>query len=351
MKSEHFTKQTFRILGLITGLLFIGVAAQAAGTTLASVKTDKPILLSGVADNAWAKASPLKVVLDETPYEPNNGYEGMKETTVTMKSLYDDEYIYFLLQYSDPTESLARFPWVKQQDGTWKQKVNKDSTGHDNTWYEDKVGLFWNINTKGFADEGCMISCHLDIEGDTSAGRKFTATAGETIDMWHVKNVRTSPLGQVDDQFVDSTDNGKTNKGWGRKGDDKTGGGYVNNVNKDKTGPAYMNFPYSEKHKYYVLPSLKTPFVDIFKPGDIVPGIVIDAFQGPRGDIEMRGKWDNGVWTVEIRRKLVTSGEKAEIQDVQFDDLSKVYNFGVAVFDNSQINHLFHTDPLTLVFK
>jgi hypothetical protein len=191
----------------------------------------------------------------------------------------------------------------------------------------------------------------MDMEGDTSAGRKFTNNPGETIDMWHVKNVRTSPLGQVDDQFVDSTSDGKTNKGWGRKGDVKTGGGYKNNVNKDKTGPAYMNFPPSEKHKYYVLPSLKTPFVDIYKPGDVVPGIVIDAFEGPRADIEMRGKWDKGVWTLEIRRKLVTTGEKSNIQDVQFDDLSKDYNFGISVFDNSQINHLYHDDVLTLKFK
>lgn len=339
-----------RTLGLMVGLLFIGITAQAA-TTLTSVKTDKPILLSGAVDNAWQKAAPLKVTLDNLPYEPSNGYEGMQETTVTMKSLYDDEYIYFLLQYKDPTESLARFPWIKQQDGTWKQMKKKDSTGHDNTYYEDKVGLFWNINTKGFADEGCMISCHMDMEGDTSAGRKFTNNPGETIDMWHVKNVRTSPLGQVDDQFMDSTSDGKTNKGWGRKGDTKSGGGYKNNVNKDKTGPAYMNFPPSEKAKYYVLPSLKTPFVDIFEPGDVVPGIIIDAFEGQRADIEMRGKWAKGVWTLEIRRKLVTSGDMAKIQDVQFDDLSKSYSFGISVFDNSQINHLYHDDVLTLKFK
>ena len=73
-----------RTLGLITGLLFIGVAAQAA-TTLTSVKTDKPILLSGVVDNAWQKAAPLKVVLGNLPYEPSNGYAGMQETTVTIK--------------------------------------------------------------------------------------------------------------------------------------------------------------------------------------------------------------------------------------------------------------------------
>lgn len=339
-----------RTVCLIVSLIFIGVTAQAA-TILTSVKTDKPILLSGAVDNAWQKAAPLKVTLDNLPYEPNNGYAGIQETTVTMKSLYDDEYLYLLLQYNDPTKSLERFPWIKQEDGTWKQMKNKDSTGHDNTYYEDKVGIFWDINTKGFTEEGCMISCHMNIPGDTSAGRKFTNNPGETIDMWHVKNVRTSPLGQVDDQFMDSTNNGKDNKSFGRKGDMKTGGGYKNNVNKGKTGPAYMNFPPSDKYKYMVVPTLKTPFVDIFKPGDVVPGIIIDAFQGPRADIEMRGKWDKGMWTIEIRRKLVTTGEKSNIQDVQFDDLNKEYSFGIAVFDNSQINHLFHDETLTLKFK
>lgn len=339
-----------RTLALLTCLLFLGMSAYAS-TTLTSVKTKKPILLSGAVDNAWQQAAPLKVTVDNLPYEPNNGYEGMQETTVTLKSLYDDDYLYLLVQYPDTTESLERFPWIKQADGRWKQMKNKDNTGHDNTYYEDKVGIYWNINTKGFAEEGCMISCHMEMEGDTSAGRKFTNNPGETIDMWHVKNVRTSPLGQVDDQHVDSTNNGKKSKGWGRKGDVKTGGGYKNNVNKNKTAPAYMNFPPSEKYKYMVIPSLKTPFVDIFKPGDVVPGIVIDAFQGPRGDIEMRGQWNDGLWTVEIRRKLVTTGEKSDIQDVQFDDLSKDYSFGISVFDNSQINHLFHDGPLTLKFK
>ncbi len=182
-----------RTLCLLACLLFLGLNAHAS-TTLTSVKTDKPILLSGAVDNAWKQAAPLKVTVDNLPYEPNNGYKGMQETTVTLKSLYDDEYIYLLIQYPDPTKSLERFPWIKQDDGSWKQMKNKDSTGHDNTYYEDKVGIYWNINTKGFAEEGCMISCHMDIEGDTSAGRKFTNNSGETIDMWHVKNVRTSPL-------------------------------------------------------------------------------------------------------------------------------------------------------------
>ena len=186
---------------------------------------------------------------------------------------------------------------------------------------------------------------------DKSAGRKYTNEPGETIDMWHWESVRTGPLGMFDDQFVDSTADLKLNKNWGRKGDVKTGGGYKNNINEAKTGPAFMNSPYSEKDKYWVMPESKKEFVDTFKPGDIVPGIVLSPFVGPRADIKAASNWKDGVWTLEVKRALVTTGEKAEIQDVQFSDLKNAYYFGISVFDNSQINHIYHEGSIEMTFQ
>jgi hypothetical protein len=57
------------------------------------------------------------------------------------------------------------------------------------------------------------------------------------------------------------------------------------------------------------------------------------------------------VWTIELQRKLKTTGENAETQDVQFTDMSKSYPFGVAVFDNSQINHIYHEGVYELKFE
>ncbi|MFT5730892.1 MAG: hypothetical protein ACI8PB_005082 [Desulforhopalus sp.] len=126
----------------------------------------------------------------------------MQDTDVKIKSLYDDTHVYFLFSYKDPTKSLERFPWVKQEDGSWKKLSNKDDTGHDNTYYEDKFAMFWDISTKGFDEEGCMAACHLDGPGDKSAGRKYTDSAEETIDMWHAKYVRSMPMGMFDDQAI-----------------------------------------------------------------------------------------------------------------------------------------------------
>lgn len=340
------TIATFTIIGMVA----FATQSMAADQTLVSTKAPSPIVLDGKVEKAWDTAKEIVVTVDELPYEPNNGYKGIKETDVSLKSLYDDKYVYFLITYKDPTKSLERFPWVKQKDGSWKKLANKDHTKHENTYYEDKFAIFWNISTEGFEEEGCMIACHVDIKGDTSAGRKFTSSAVETIDMWHAKYVRSLPMGMFDDQYVDNNTDPKKNKGWGRKGD--TGkGGYKNNDNADKSAPAFMNLHPTTDEMYYVIPSKKVPFVDVFKPGDIVPGISIQPMMGGRADILSRNEYKDGVWTLEVMRALKTEGENADTQDVQFTDKSKTYPFGIAVFDNSQINHLFHEEVLELKFE
>lgn len=348
---------------LICGSLVIGsmhtAITQAANDQLGSYRTDSSITLDGSPEAAWDKATTLTVKLNNLPYKPAN-YQGIKETRVTIKSLYDDQYVYFLLQYADPTKSLKRFPWSKQANGRWKQLEDKDSTGHDNVYYEDKLGIFWEINAPGFAKKGCDIACHMQddagkINGidqkDKAPGRKYTRKEGETIDMWHWKSVRMNPLGLIDDQFVDHINDPLINSNWGRHGDAKTGGGYVNNINDAKTGPAFMNRTQDGFNDYTVTPSQQTAFIDTFKPGDLVPGILSTPFTGSRGDIWANGVWNDGQWTIEIKRRLVTNGDQAERQDVQFDDLKKTYHFGVSVFDNSQINHLYHEGSLKFSFK
>jgi hypothetical protein len=356
MKKLSYTKAA--IAG--SAFLFLGAHAslsQAAEGTLESMSTTSPIVLDAFAEAAWDNAKELKIKLNDTPYEPSNGYEGVKSTEVTIKSLHDRFYVYFMVSWDDPTKSEERFPWVKQTDGSWKQSSNKDSTGHENTYYEDKFGMYWNINAEGFEKKGCAVSCHLTEDGmnngfkDTSAGRKYTKE-GQTIDMWHWKGVRTNPLGLADDQFVDSVADPAVNSNWGRHGDSKDGGGYENNKTSDGTMPLYMNSPYSDEYKYFVVPWQRVDFVDTFKAGDVIPGINLNAFYGGnRSDIEVKGAWKEGKWTVEMKRALKTRGAGTDIQDVQFSDKKKPYYFGVSVFDNTQINHVYHEGAYQMVFK
>ncbi|MFQ6041978.1 MAG: ethylbenzene dehydrogenase-related protein [Candidatus Poribacteria bacterium] len=68
-----------------------------------------------------------------------------------------------------------------------------------------------------------------------------------------------------------------------------------------------------------------------FQVGDTIPGYVLSVPDGSRGEVRRCGKWQSGIWTVELSRKLVTDHN----DDVQFDDFSKPYQFAVAVVDNA----------------
>jgi hypothetical protein len=99
---------------------------------------------------------------------------------------------------------------------------------------------------------------------------------------------------------------------------------------------------------YWIPNATKIPFDDSkFKPGDEVSSIIVAPFEGDRGDIQVSIKWENGKWTQEIARKLVTGSAT----DVQFDDLAKQYGFGVAVFDNAQVRYAYDVRPMLLTFK
>ena len=162
------------------------------------------------------------------------------------------------------------------------------------------------------------------------------------------KKVAKGPVGQVDDQYLDSTryDKDKAPDA-GRKSDPKTTGGYVDNVSDDKKTPKFGAKGNKPAPPYWILDQEKEPLDDSkYKAGNEVPGIIVAPFVGDRGDISAKAVWSKGVWTLEFSRKLKTGSQ----YDVQFDDLSKQYAFGVAVFDNAQVRHAFAAGATKLAF-
>jgi hypothetical protein len=79
----------------------------------------------------------------------------------------------------------------------------------------------------------------------------------------------------------------------------------------------------------------------------MIPNMITSGPTGLRADIDARAVHSGSMWTLEIRRKLVTG----DANDVQFDDLAREYVFGVAVFDNAQIEHSYSLTPLRLAFQ
>ncbi|MDO8672937.1 MAG: ethylbenzene dehydrogenase-related protein [Dehalococcoidia bacterium] len=297
----------------------VAAAEKQPVLNLVAAKADKAPTLDGVAEDAWSKAKPLTIHV--------NGGINKSETDVTLKALYTQDTVYFLAQYKDPNQSSQRQPWQKQADGTWKKLP-------PNPYYEDKFAFIWNVGNsiKGFNEQGCAVACHATTPG-RDRPLKYTNAAGEVGDTWHIKTVRTVPVGQIDDQYLDNDTQAAEA---GRKSDAKTSGGYSDNVKEGQTTPPFALPNNKPAPPYYISDAEKVPFDDsTYKANDEVPGIIISPFVGDRGDLSAKGVWKDGAWTFEWSRKLQT-GSKT---DVQFDNLKGEYFFGVANFDNAQIGH------------
>ncbi|MBI3076775.1 MAG: ethylbenzene dehydrogenase [Deltaproteobacteria bacterium] len=323
------------------GLLAGQPEAQQRNLLLAK-KVDAPPVLDGMMDDLWRQAQPVTVKVVGGRNLPGG------TTDVTLRAVYTADMIYFLVQYKDPTESLRRAPWQKQADGSWKKPRDPNDRGGDNNlYYEDKCAWIWNISSPAFESRGCLSACHTG-EGKPF-GNKYTRDAGELLDMWHWKGVRTGTVGQIDDQYVDSTRYDKERSpNAGRKSDPKTGGGYDDNVSADKKGPKFALPGNRPAPPYWILDGEKEALDDSrYKAGGEVPGIVVAPFTGDRGDIAAKHVWKDGMRTIEISRRLVTGSGF----DVQFSDLKKPYAFGVAVFDNAQVRHAYSPGVLKLVFE
>lgn len=353
---EKIMRKELRLLGL--ALLVVGAVGLAACEptepaeeeeptegadggvpegAVVSVKADALPTLDGVADDeVWANA-------EETVIEVEGG-ENESATEVTIKSIYTDDTVSFLVTWGDPTQSYLRSPWEKQPDGTWMQLSDPNDRGGDNNlWYEDKLSFIWSIGNSiaDFDDDGCDTACHAGEDSDIKPyGNKYTEDEGEMGDIWHLKSVRN--VGQVDDQYLDDTrldpDNLEETREAGRHSDPNDGGGYKDNKTEDGTLPAFMLPPSGAKDGApgFILDTEKVPFDDSqFAPGDRIPGVVVAPFLGDRADISGAWIWEDGTWTLEFSRALTTGSEF----DVQFDDLDATYYFGVATFDNAQVRH------------
>lgn len=333
---------------LLAASLALAFGAGAAQNVLTAVKAGAAPKLDGVANDAvWASAPEIKVAMRGGKNLPDG------KTNATLKAAYTGDTLYILVQYDDPTNSLRRAPYQKQANGTWiKLKDPADKGGDNNLYYEDKLAFIWNIggSIKAFGKTGCFEMCH-DNEPPKPYGNKYTETAGELGDIWHLKSVRGGlSLGQIDNQYVDHTRYDKDKaEGAGRHSDKKTGGGYAN-MNLVNGKPEFMNKDGKAANKggtYWLNVADKAPFDDSkFVAGDEVASILVEKFQGERGVIDVGGKWEGGKYTFEIARPLKTTSK----YDVQFDKLDGAYEFGVAVFDNAQVRHAYHRGPLVLKF-
>ncbi len=323
------------VVGLVIWLS-LGMGLGSAGT-LTSVKVATAPAIDGTPEAIWDQATAMTVNVA--------GGANAGTHTVTLKSVYTGDSVYFLATWNDLTESLQRVPWVKQADGKWKQLKDPDDKGGDNNkYYEDKFAQIWNINTPTFDASGCFALCHAG-EAGKPYGNKYTPNTGEMADIWHMKIVRTNPTGYLDDQYLDSMRYDKDKAPEAGRHSDPGGSPYSDNINAAKTAPNYTSAD-QPAPPYWILDDQKQPFKDTYKANDEIAGIVVRPPTTDRADIMGKAVYADGKWTMEYGRKLTTGSQ----YDVQFSDMKKEYSFGTAIFDNAQVRHSFETGVSKLVF-
>ena len=83
---------------------------------------------------------------------------------------------------------------------------------------------------------------------------------------------------------------------------------------------------------------------DAYPVGTVMPAVIVDTkMTGDRGDVTAVSNWHNGMWTMEIKRKLDTGSE----YDVAFQKGQPTYLW-VAAFNHAQTRHSRHLYPVSV---
>jgi len=351
------------------------VEPVTSATELNSKKATTAPVMDGTIDAAWDECDKLT----NTAVVPGLAKDFANYTgesyDFTLRSMYDDANVYFLIEYADPKESLDRESWYfDNATKLWKQQ-NKKATSATDKFYEDKFAFLWPTATTGtaFTSQTCYATCHsVDAAaGYNTENKHYTNAEGEVVDMWHYKAVRTGPNNQTDDQKIvyikPAAPDDTQKKDGGRASDEKTAGGYSDNKQTLNNGTADVSVPkyvIPGKTGYYWIEKADTEngtaklvtAVDAdgiltYDGGTIdpsqggyeaatgtkrFPSIINDGTMvGSRGDLATYAKHTGSGWVIEIKRAKTTSDT---VNDVQWD-FTKEYMFGFAIFENAAIAH------------
>ncbi len=305
---------------VVTSLL---LAACGSGPSQAKPNTLTAIRVSSGALDAnasfWGEAPALEVpTVDADPA----GRGGTGGPVITLQAAYDETYIYLRAEWEDPTQTTMKHAWL--WNGTSFEKTGDTD--------EDRLMLLFPItNNAEFASKGCATACHNSAASE-DAWWMGSDSADVTYDLWHWMSSRSNPVGYASDQMLGpQTD--PANMESAHVDDSMDGSQYVNNRNDEKTAPLFMNA--SDLSAPYIFKGSEVAIdTSLLKPGDVVPGYILNRPNGSRGDIDVLGVWKDGKWIVVFRRLLNT----AHVDDVVFLP-PKLVPFGISVVDNGGGEH------------
>ncbi|UCE79783.1 MAG: hypothetical protein JSV13_03870 [Nitrospiraceae bacterium] len=287
---------TFFMAAILAGIVLVTAPVYGAQDIVATKAAKAPTLDGSGDDAVWAKAQTYTI------------HDERMKADITLKALYANNMVFFLVQYPDRTEDRLHKPWV------WNKELEIYKPGNQR---EDTFIFKWNMEKH-------------EVDLSNFADNNYVA------DVWYWKAHRTNPAGYSDDksQVFSSESGKKATEIISRTGKKR----YLMRLGDAGTSA----------QKKQVL----TDYA-----GDVQPQYVSRQPSGSRADVKAKGVWKNGQWTIEYERKLVTGNA----DDVQFSNLKKKYLFGVSIkslygeeFDNSVPNFYGQgriSEKLYLVFK
>jgi hypothetical protein len=197
--------------------------ATVNSSELISLKVTTPPTIDGTIDAAWDNAAKLN--FSPTVPDPGNGlftgYSG-QSYQVTLRSMYDAQYIYFLAEVKDNAKNFKGAPWYFDPvTKLWAKEPNAKTFNSNGALVRDGFGIdqlamLWNIDnsTPKFISQTCYASCHiftpyLDVSVTpavmkaNASGNHYTNGASEKIDMWWAHPTRGLVYGNMDDEYQD----------------------------------------------------------------------------------------------------------------------------------------------------
>ncbi|MEI6184085.1 MAG: ethylbenzene dehydrogenase-related protein [Bacteroidota bacterium] len=202
-------------------------SSSSSTNVLNSVKTSTAPVIDGTIDAVWANAT--KLSFSPTVPDPGNGlftgYNGEQYPT-TLRSMYDDSYIYFLAEWADAGKSVNNAPWYfNPTTKLWAQEPSSKSLDQNGNvtrtgFGEDKFAMLFNIDNscQKFLTQTCYGSCHIFTpymdysvtpaveKSNANNGNHYTNGQFEKIDMWWGKLgyiASDASNGYMDDNYQD----------------------------------------------------------------------------------------------------------------------------------------------------
>lgn len=369
-------------LSLALGLLYASEQQSLPNLRVPRI-VESPRLDGDSSDAAWKQAPVQRV----TTQMGDNFGDG--STVVEVRAVHDGMDFFLLVQWEDPTHSRSHLPLERTARG-WQLREEGFLEARESRYYEDKLAVLFSPQELRAADF-TRLGAGLEEGPHLANNRGLHSFDAGFLDLWHWKSLRTGrqrPAKADDNHFGPAIPSvkpgvrytGGYQKDWGsggyqlnfclrsdpdcrqvmariaRTGEmEKIPGSSIDRVRRCLAAPGCQ-----EDLIPIYLPEKDTSGTDVvfarpdrlwtpareaaLPPGARVPGVVLyGRLADDRSDVRAEARWEQGTWTVEFQRSLLTGTR----HDTALRPGESVYAW-FAPFDASQTGHSRHHRPVRL---